>query len=202
MASDQPTGDVTRLLEQARQGGEQAQEELYSLVWGELHRIARAHMQRRGPDHTLQPTALVNEAWMRLAPPEESGWRDREHFLSFASRVMRSVLVDHARRRAAGKRGGGDDAVSLDAVGDRTLCQAGNSEVDLIALDDALEILQEEDAELARIVDLRFFGGLSMEEVASAAEISLSTAERRWRLARIWLRDHLDGFETDTGESS
>ncbi|MFG0317638.1 MAG: ECF-type sigma factor [Planctomycetota bacterium JB042] len=182
--------DVTALLRRIGSGEAEAEQALYALLWGELHRIASAHLGRHDGGHTLQPTALVNEAWLRLAPPDGADWRDREHFLSFASRVMRSVLVDHARRRLAEKRGGAAGAVPLDEASDVTV-DAGERPVDLLALDDALSRLDADDPALARIVDLRFFGGLSMEEAARVQGVSLSTAERRWRLARIWLRERL-----------
>ncbi len=184
--------DVTALLRRVGSGEAEAEQALYALLWGELRRIASVHLGRRDAGHTLQPTALVNEAWLRLAPPDGSDWRDREHFLSFASRVMRSVLVDHARRRLAEKRGGGAAPVPLDEASD-LIVGGGERPVDLLALDDALSRLDADDPALARIVDLRFFGGLSMEEAARVEGVSLSTAERRWRLARIWLRERLEG---------
>ncbi len=184
---DPSQNDATGLLQRVVEGDRTAEDELYSLVYAELHRIARAQMDRQSEAHTLQPTALVHEAWMRLLP-REVAWNDREHFLSFASRVMRTVLVDHARKRLAERRGGGRERVSLDVALDRHEKRG----VGVLELDGAMEELFAEDAALARIVELRFFGGLSMEECARAEGVSLSTAERRWRLARMWLRTELE----------
>ena len=182
--------DVTTLLHRVGAGESGAQRQLYSLVWDELHRIASAHMKRRAADHTLQPTALVNEAWLRLSPSQGSDWSDREHFLSFASRVMRSILVDHARAQAAARRGGGVEPMALDGNVELAVGVAERP-VDIVALDEALNELGKEDHDLSRVIELRFFGGLTMEEAARVEGISLSTAERRWRLARMWLRDRL-----------
>lgn len=183
-------GDVTRLLRRAGEGDEAAAGELYDRLYAELHRIARAHMGSRDAAQTLQPTALVHEAWLRLdQAPAADGYRDREHFLSFASRVMRSVLVDQARRRTAEKRGGGRERLPLDVAIDLHEERG----VDLLALDDALERLGTEEPRQTRIVELRFFGGLTLPEVASALDVSLATVNRDWSLARIWLREALRG---------
>jgi RNA polymerase sigma-70 factor (ECF subfamily) len=194
--------DVTVLLRRSRDGEGDAARELYERLWDELHRIARAHMDRQAAGHTLQPTALVNEAWMRLAPAADVSWQDREHFLSFASRVMRSVLVDHARRWQAAKRGGGRERTPLEsAEAFPQLATDGEATrvVDVLTMDQALDELAATDPELARVVELRFFGGLAMEQTANALDVSLSTAERHWRLARMWLREHLARAEGEVG---
>lgn len=180
-------GSATVLLRRVGEGDASARASLFDLVYGELHRLARGHMRHQAPAHTLQPTALVHEAWMRLVDPD-AAWKDREHFLSVASRAMRSVLVDHARRRGAKKRGGELARIPLDQALDLYQERAQ----DLVGLDAALEKLFSEDAELGRVVELRFFGGLAMPEVAKVIGASLSTAERQWRLARAWLRAELD----------
>lgn len=159
------------------------------LVHDELHRIARAHMRGQNDGHTLQATALVNEAWLRLRLPEGPALEGREHFLSVASRAMRSALIDHARRRKANKRGGECRRIPLDAIVEHHEEQ----NVDLLALDDALQRLSELDERQARIVELHTFGGLTMQEAADALGISLATAERAMRAARAWLRSELDG---------
>lgn len=168
-------------------GDAQATGELYTLVHDELLRIARAHMRGQGNGHTLQATALVNEAWLRLRLPESPGWEGREHFLSVASRAMRSALIDHARRRRAEKRGGEHERMPLDEI----LEHHAQQKLDLVALDDALRRLAELDERQARVVELHTFGGLGMQEVADALGISLATAERALRAARAWLRVEL-----------
>jgi RNA polymerase sigma factor (TIGR02999 family) len=178
---------ATELLRQASDGDEGASAELLAFVHDELARLARIHMDRERGDHTLQPTALVNEAWIRLIDRDRAGWRDREHFLSAASRAMRNILVDHARRRRAEKRGGGDVRLPLDAVVELYEERA----VDLELLSDALDALHEDDPRLGRVVELRFFGGLTVEETARVMGVSPSTVERSWRMARAWLRDEI-----------
>ena len=182
-------GLATQLLRKVSAGDSHAKDELYDVLYRELHRVAEAHMGKQHAAHTLQATALVNEAWLRIAKLSEWSARDRDHFLSIASRAMRSVLVDHARRRKTQKRGAELERIPLDAAVDRYEAQVG----DLIGLDDALEHLEKEDATAARIVEMRFFGGLSMEEVAEALGVSLSTTERKWRLARMRLKAELEG---------
>jgi RNA polymerase sigma factor (TIGR02999 family) len=181
------SGAATVLLRRIAAGDGQASDELYSLVHDELLAIARAHMRGQGDGHTLQATALVNEAWLRLREPDGSGWDGRAHFLSVASRAMRSALIDHARRRKADKRGGERQRMPLDAVVD----YHRERNVDLIALDDALRRLAELDERQARVVELHTFGGLTMQEAAEVLGVSLATAERTMRAARAWLRAEL-----------
>ncbi len=191
MTAQDPPSDATACLRRLAKGDESAGEQLLPLIYEELHRLARHHMAPQSAAHTLQPTALLHEAWMRLAGSASPDWQDREHFLSFASRVMRNVLIDHARRRSRAKRGGDRERVPLDMALDQYEVQG----VDVLALDEALASLGEQDPQLMRLVELRFFGGLTMEETARVLETSLSSVERSWRLARIWLRDALGGAD-------
>jgi RNA polymerase sigma factor (TIGR02999 family) len=185
-------GEATALIRLAADGEQGAEARLLAVLYDELHRIARAHMRGLAQGHTLQPTALVHEAWLRLDQAGAASFDDREHFLSYASRAMRSVLVDHARRRSAVRRGG-DMGVRepLDAALDQAVDDYERRGLDLLALHEALERLATQAADLARLVDLRFFAGLGMSEVAALTGVSQSTAERSWRLARMWLRDAL-----------
>lgn len=188
--AEPPPGEVTQLLQRAADGDEQASHDLYERVYSQLHDLARGCMQRQVTSSTLQPTALVHEAWMRLARPAGGGspeWRDRQHFLAVAARAMRSVLVDRARRRNAEKRGGGRGRQALEVAVDLYEEEG----VDLLALDEALERLAADEPRQAHIVELRFFGGLKLEEVAAALELSMATINRAWRMARIRLRDEL-----------
>ncbi len=180
-------GPATVLIQRAGAGDAAAAEELLRVVYGELRQLAAAALSRERAGHTLQPTALVNEAWLRLAGPS-AGWSGRGHFFGAAGRAMRQVLVDHARARNAGKRGGGRASVELD----ESLLAWESRALDLLALDEALAELSRVDERAVRIVELRFFAGLEMAEVARALELSLPTVERGWRMARLWLRARLD----------
>jgi RNA polymerase sigma-70 factor, ECF subfamily len=178
---------ATLLLRRYGEGDRAAADALLDLLYGELRRIAGAHLRRERPDHTLQPTALVHEAWLRLVDAPARDLVSREHFLSLSARVMRRVLVDHAREHGAQKRGGGHAAVTLDAA--VALYETRN--MDLIALDEALEKLVAVDPPLARLVELRFFAGLTNEEVAHVEGSSLRSVERGWATARAFLRGAL-----------
>jgi RNA polymerase sigma factor (TIGR02999 family) len=168
-----------------------AQERLYAAVCGELRRVAGGLMKDQPASHTLQPTALVHEAWIRLVSSAERTYENRGHFLCVASKAMRSVLVDHARGKRARKRGGDHEVRGLDEA--VAYLEGGNT--DLLDLDDALLELERDDPELCRMVELRFFGGLSQPEVASALGISLSSAERMWRIARARLHRKMGSTE-------
>jgi RNA polymerase sigma factor (TIGR02999 family) len=186
-AADEPRPGVTGLLRQAQGGDRAALDALLPLVYRELKRIASGQLARERPGHTLQPTALVNEAYLRLVDQHSVDWRNRAHFFSIAAETMRRVLVNHALGRRAGKRGAGQTLVALDeAVGfpDRR-------EVDLILLDGALNRLALLDAAQARIVELKFFAGLSNEETAEVLGLSESTVKREWRSAKAWLAAQL-----------
>lgn len=180
---------VTGLLEQMSAGRANAAGELLPLVYEDLRRVAASLLMQEGRGHTLQPTALVHEAYMRLAGQRSAGWEGRVQFISVAAGVMRRVLVDHARGKKAVKRGGGAAQVSVvDAVE-----AFDRGEVDLVALDEALTALAALDERKARLIELRFFGGLEVEHAAKLLEIPLRTAERDWAFARAWLRERLKG---------
>ena len=181
-------GPATRLLRRISAGDEGARERLIELVYGELRRIAERQLGGVEP-RTLQPTALVHEAWLKLAGSGAREFEDRRHFLGFAARAMRSVAVDHARARGARKRTPDEPAQALDRVVD--FLEGGEAE--LLDLDAALEELGRDDPELARLVELRFFAGLSQPEIAEVLGCSLSTVERGWRLARSRLHRRLGG---------
>ena len=182
-------GEVTRLLVELRSGNPEAEAKLIPLVHKHLHRLAARYMRRERPDHTLQATALVNEAYLRLVSPEGTGWRDRAHFFGVAARLMRQILVEHARARQAGKRGGQVEKLPLD----QALEFSPSRSRELIELDDALESLGRLDPQQARVVELRFFGGLTVEETAEALGISPRTVKRDWRVARLWLHHEMSG---------
>lgn len=180
---------TTSLLRRFGDGDRSVQDELSRLVYAELHRLAERQLAGQPPGHTLQPTALVHEAWLRLVDQAGASFERKRDFFAFAGRAMRSVLVDHARRRGARKRGGERGRVPLEAVDQ--LARDRPAEADLLAVDEALTRLQGVDPELVRIVELRFFGGLSCAEVAEVTGAGLRTVERRWRLARAWLHTEL-----------
>jgi RNA polymerase sigma factor (TIGR02999 family) len=180
--------DVTELLIAWGQGDESAFEQLVPMVHAELRRLARRQMAGERPGHTLQTTALVNEAYLRLLDLSRVRWQDRTHFLSMTSRVMRRILVDHARARDARKRGGHDVKVPIDDALDVSVERS----VDLVALDDALTALAAIDLRKSRVVEMRFFGGLSVEETAETLGVSPETVKRDWRMAKAWLMKELD----------
>jgi RNA polymerase sigma-70 factor, ECF subfamily len=180
---------VTVLLRAWSDGNEAALEELLPLVEAELRRLAQIYMARERRGHTLQVTALVNEAFMRLVDAQGLRWQDRAHFLGIAARLMRRVLVDHARARGYQKRGGAAQRVTLTDA----LAVAQDPSLNLIDLDRALDALAAVDARKAKVVELRFFGGLSVEETADALHLSNDTIKRDWRMAKLWLLRQLEG---------
>jgi RNA polymerase sigma factor (TIGR02999 family) len=181
--------EVTQLLQAWSDGNEEALEQLVPLVYGELHRLARHYMRGERPGHTLQTTELVNEAYVRLVDWKNVRWQNRAHFFGVAAQMMRRILVDFARSRHYAKRGGDACRVSLsEAAG----VSAERGE-DFIALDDALESLAAIDARQSRIVELRFFGGLSVEETAEVLKVSPRTVMRDWSVAQAWLHRELSG---------
>ena len=187
------SGDVTRLLGQLRAGKQDAADQLVPLIYDELRRIAGAQMRRERPDHTLQTTAVVHEAYMRLAGEQEVPWQNRAHFFAIAAQTMRRVLLDYARQRHAGKRGGeGARKVEIDAE----LLMGDNRIEDIIALDEILERLSEMDPQQGRIVELRFFAGLNVEETAEVMGISARTVKREWRSAKAWLDRELGAVKS------
>ncbi len=185
--SNVPQTGVTQLLLQASAGDQQAVDALFERVYGELRGLAKNYLQDERPDHTLQATALVHEAYLRLVGAEQIEWQNRAQFFSIAAQVMRHILVDHARRHAAGKRGSGERKLSLDEA----VSFAEERDVNLVALDDALKILASLDEEQSRIVELRFFGGLSIPEIAAVLNISETTVSRKWKAAKLWLHDQI-----------
>jgi RNA polymerase sigma factor (TIGR02999 family) len=176
--------DVTALLLKWSDG--KARDRLISTVYGELRKIAARHLRRERPDHTLQPTALVHEAYEKLIDQRRVRWQNRAHFYGVAAQVMRRILVDHARRRAAQKRSGGERVTLDGAAGAET-----PADVEVIALDDALAELATFDPGQARIVELRYFAGLTADDAAEAMGVSRSTLQREWALARAWLHRRL-----------
>jgi len=178
---------VTELLVRWRQGDQAALDRLLPLVYGELHRIADRHLRRERVGHTLQATALVNEAYLRLVGERGVEWQNRAHFYAIAARRMRHILVEHARARDAEKRGGGQYMLSLSKADRFT----PRGDVNLLALDEALARLQELDERKSRVVELRYFGGLSIEDTAEVLGISPATVKREWSMARAWLRREL-----------
>jgi len=176
--------DVTELLQAWRQGDDQALEALAPRVQKELHRLARRHMAGERTNHPLQTTALINEAYIRLIGWDNVQWQNRAHFFAIAAKLMRRILVDHARRRDAEKRGGSQVCLTLD----EGLAWASEPDVDLLAIDEALDKLAIIDEQQARVVELRFFSGLTVEETATALGISPKTVKRDWAVARAWLK--------------
>ena len=183
---------VTALLQRWHAGDEAAREQVFAAVYGELRAIARRQLVSERPGHTLQATALVNEALLKLIGEDRSGWANRDHLLALAAQAMRRVLVDHARRRAAGKRPDPAARVSMGYAEQ----QSADAGVDVLALDRTLSALAELDPRQAKVVELRYFGGLTAEEVAAAMDISLATVNREWRAARAWLRVALASADT------
>jgi len=178
---------VTVLLQNWRRGDEAALGQVVEIVDRELHRLAAAYLRRERPGHTLQPTALVNEAFVRLVGGRAQDFESRSHFVAIAAHHMRQILVDYARRRLAAKRGAGATLVSLDDA----KVSASPRSVDLLALDDALEKLAEVDGRKARALELKFFGGLEMAEIAAVLDVSIKTVEKDVRLGAAWLRSAL-----------
>jgi len=184
-----PSRDVTNLLLAWRRGDAAASDELVRVVYDELHRQAARAMRREDSAHTLQATALVNEAYLRLVDQRRVEWKNRAHFFGVAAQLMRRILVDHARGRQAAKRGGGQRALSLVDVD--SAHDADATAIEVLALHAALERLAAIDPRQARLVECRYFGGLNIEETAEVLEISPATVKREWVIARAWLRREL-----------
>jgi RNA polymerase sigma factor (TIGR02999 family) len=180
---DDARGDVTGLLRAWRGGDVEARDQLVAVVHQELRRRAAARLRRERPGHVLQPTALVHEAYLRLLPEHRTDWQNRAQFFAVASEMMRRILVDHARRRKMTKRSGGWTRVTLDEA----VAQRNPPDVDVLDLDVALAQLASFDRRKSRVAELRFFGGMSLEEIAEAVGISRATVEREWQAARAWL---------------
>lgn len=176
--------EVTRILEEWTSGNDEALARLMPLVFDELRTIARRYLDREARNHTLQPTALVHEVYLRLKGRHTVSWRNRAQFFGFSAQLMRRVLVDHARSQLAGKRGGGSARVSLD---ERIDLVDDRHDVDLVALDDALKALAVLNMRQSQIVEMRFFAGLTYEEIGEVLDVSRSTVKREWNVARLWL---------------
>lgn len=185
-------GQVTELLTQINEGDDTALVRLVALLYDELHALADRQMRKERWDHTLQPTALVNEAYMRLLGDRHMQLSDRAHFFGAAAEVMRRILVDHARKRMAEKRGGGRRHAPLDDV---IVWREDRCE-DVVAIDDALRRLAKMDPDKSRIVELRFFAGLSVDEVAAVLDVSPRTVKRKWRFAKAWLFREISGMDS------
>jgi RNA polymerase sigma factor (TIGR02999 family) len=188
--------NVTRLLLDWSNGNKEALDSLLPIVYDELRRQASRYLRRERAGHTLQTTALINEAYLRLVNQKNVHWQNRAHFFGIAAQLMRRILVDHARTRKRSKRGGSDIRVSLNEATVTSQAQ----DLDLVALDEALERLVEIDPQQSRIVELRFFSGLNVEETAEVLRISPATVKREWRIAKAWLHREISGTE-DEGKS-
>lgn len=187
--ADGSRDELTQILQDARGGDEAAANRLLPLVYDELRLLAGSYFRNQNSDHTLQPTALVHEAYVRLINSDTAGWNDRAHFFAVAATAMRQILIDHARRKGADKRGGSWKQVSMDHASDRA---DFGSNLDLLALDDAMRRLSEKSPRKAQVVELRVFGGLTCDETAAVLGISSKAAEADWYGARAWLRRELN----------
>jgi RNA polymerase sigma-70 factor, ECF subfamily len=180
---------ITQLLAEWSDGNQAALDELYPLVYQELRRLARRYMSRERKGHTLQTTALINEAYVRLVDQRNVHWANRSHFFAISAQIMRRILIDHARRHAYAKRGGGAQQVSLEEAATVVPDQA----TELVRLDEALKSLAEMDPRRSQVVELRYFGGLNNEEIAGVLKVSENTVTRDWNMARAWLYQQLAG---------
>jgi RNA polymerase sigma-70 factor, ECF subfamily len=190
---NEPTADITALLQAAASGDRENIDALMVAIYDHLHQLASQHLRSERANHTLQPTALVNEAWLRLIDQKSTTWQDRNHFFAIAARVIRRILVDHARVKGASKRGAGLQRVPLEEV----VSASNPKQYDLLALDEALTELKDLDERQAKIVELRFFGGLSLDEIAETMVIGRRSVDRHWAAAKAWLlfrlSDHQPG---------
>lgn len=189
--------ELTVLLRRFQQGDTAAQDKLVSVVYDELKTIAARYMRRERAGHTLQTTALVNEAYLKLINLKDANWQDRAHFFAVAAQMMRHILVDHARRNVAGKRGGDFHFLPLDEA----LVFSEGRSTDIVRLDEALERLAKEDERAAKVIEMRYFGGLSIDETAEVLRISPRTVKREWTFGRSWLRSELKGGHGDASLS-
>lgn len=196
--NDSTPRDVTAILLSWSEGDRDAPAELMPLVHAELRRLARDYLRRERPDHTLQPTALVNEAYLRIVDQQQVSWQNRAQFFGLAAHLMRHILVDHARAHAAQKRGGLNHKLPLDEARGVTDERAA----ELVKLDEALKTLAAFDERKSRVVEMRFFGGLSVEETARALGVSDKTVMRDWRIAKLWLHRELGGAEGQETEAT
>ena|ERR1700674_5823976 len=196
MASD--ADKVTRLLLEWSNGNQQALEEMLPLIYDELRHLAHNFLYRERPGHTLQTTALVHEAYLKLIDQRDARWQNRAHFFAIAAQAMRRILIDSARKHVAEKRGGGGEKLSLAEVAAISL----EPDVNLLALDEALNALAEIDPQQSRIIELRYFGGLTIEEAAEVMKLSPATIKREWTMARAWLHQALTGGAVNQTQES
>jgi len=187
--SKKPTGEVTELLVKWKEGDAHALDQLLPIVYAELRRIADGYLRRERSDHTLQATALVHEAYLKLVKAQGLDWQNREHFFGISANLMRQILVDHARKSTANKRGGNISDLPLD----ESLTISNDSDANLLLLDESLTKLALIDAQAARIVELRYFAGLTIEETAGILKTSPTTVKREWATARAWLHREIAG---------
>lgn len=188
-----PSANITDLLQAAALGERDDVNALMGAIYEDLHRLAAKHLRHERVNHTLQPTALVHEAYLKLIDQKRTTWRDRNHFFAIAARVIRRILVDHARSRGAIKRGARNERIPLEQVAETT----ADENVDLVALDEALEELNGLDARQAKIVELRFFGGMSLDEIADTMDIGRRSVDRHWAAAKAWLLFQLSDPPSD-----
>jgi RNA polymerase sigma factor (TIGR02999 family) len=184
------TQNITELLIKFAEGKENAVDDIFPLIYAELKKLAGNYLRNERENHTLQPTALVHEAYLKLIDHTRMNWQNRAHFIGMAATVMRQILIDHARRHRAGKRGGENENLSLE---ESIAIVTDEKTLDLIALDDALKDLAKFDEFKSRLVELRYFGGLSVEETAEVLQVSEITVKRHWRLAKAWLANEIKG---------
>jgi len=182
--SEQPPSDITQLLIEMTDGNTEVVNQILPLIYSELRKLASSYLRRERSNHTLQPTALVNEAYLKLIDQKKVKWQNRAHFFGIAAQVMRRILLDHARKHTAEKRGGDAELLPIE---EEILIVSHEKSAELIALDEALENLAKIDEQKARIVELRYFGGLSIEETAEVMGVSVPTINRQWRMAKAWL---------------
>lgn len=181
---------VTELLVQLSEGKDDVVNDIFPLIYDELRKLANNYLRNERTNHTLQPTALVHEAYLKLVDHTRMNWQNRAHFLGMAATLMRQILIDHARRHRAGKRGGEHENLPLE---ESIVIIAGEKSMDLVRLDDALKELAKFDEFKSRLVELRYFGGLSVEETAEVLQVSEITIKRHWRLAKAWLAEAISG---------
>ncbi len=186
--SDNSSGEITGMLIELTEGNHEVVDRILPFIYDELRRLAGSYLRRERPDHTLQPTALVHEAYMKLIDQKRVRWQNRAHFFGIAAQVMRRLLMDHARKHLANKRGGDAEIHPLE---EEILVVSHGKSAELLALDDALERLAKMDPQKARVVELRYFGGLSIEETAEVLGVSVPTINRHWRMAKAWLYSEL-----------
>lgn len=186
--SEHTPSEITQMLLELTEGNQEVVNKILPHIYDELRRLAGGYLRRERSDHTLQPTALVHEAYMKLIDQNRVKWKNRAHFFGIAAQVMRRILLDHARKHQADKRGGEAEILPLE---EEILVVSHDKSAELIALDDALEALAQLDPQKARVVELRYFGGLSIEETAEVTGVSVPTVNRQWRMAKAWLYSQL-----------